>query len=232
MEYAAKAVENSGTSIGIKCEDGVVFATEKLVTSKLLLPNANRRIQTIDRHVGVVCSGLVPDARHLVNRGRQELSSYKKIFKQPISVQQIVLRLGNYVQMYTTANSVRPFGIASIVGGCDSQGLHLYMIEPSGVYWGYHGIAVGKGRQAAKAELEKLNLPNIKVKDAIKEAAKIIYLAHEDFKDKDFELEMSWISPEFTNGRHEFVPEDLLEEAKKYAEEDDDEEDEDEEMEE
>ena len=49
-----KAVENGGTSIGIKCKDGVVLAVEKLVASKLLKPGANKRIATIDRHMGVV----------------------------------------------------------------------------------------------------------------------------------------------------------------------------------
>jgi 20S proteasome subunit alpha 7 len=51
------------------------------------------------------------------------------------------------------------------------------------------------------------------------EAARIIYVAHEDSKDKEFELEMSWISsldgP--TKGRHQSVPQDLLEEAEKAA---------------
>lgn len=55
--------------------------------------------------------------------------------------------------------------------------------------------------------------------DAVKEAARIIYVAHEDSKDKDFELEMTWISsldgP--TKGRHEEVPKDLLEEAERAA---------------
>lgn len=55
VEYALKAVENAGTSIGIKCKDGVVFATEKIINSKLLVPGANKRLQTIDKHVGVVC---------------------------------------------------------------------------------------------------------------------------------------------------------------------------------
>ena len=53
----------------------------------------------------------------------------------------------------------------------------------------------------------------------MKEAARIIYIAHEDSKDKDFELEMSWISsidgP--TKGRHQEVPKDILEEAEKSA---------------
>lgn len=59
VEYAVKAVENGGTSIGIRCKDGVVLAVEKLVTSKLLKPNANKRIATVDRHLGVV-SRLAP----------------------------------------------------------------------------------------------------------------------------------------------------------------------------
>lgn len=231
VEYALKAVENAGTSIGIRCEDGVVLATEKIVNSKLLVADANKRIQTIDRHVGVVSSGLIPDARHLVNRGRQEAAHYKSTYKQQPPTKKIVDRMGLYVQVYTTANSVRPFGISAIIGGCDDKDKYsLYMIEPSGVYWGYSGIAVGKGRQAAKSELEKLDLPNIKVKDAVKEAARIIYIAHEDFKDKDFDLEISWISKELTNGRHEFIPEELLKEARAYAEDEDEEDEEDEEM--
>jgi 20S proteasome subunit alpha 7 len=55
--------------------------------------------------------------------------------------------------------------------------------------------------------------------DGVKEAARIIYVAHEDTKDKDFELEMTWISsldgP--TKGRHMPVPKDILEEAEKAA---------------
>ena len=42
--------------IGLRVKDGVVFAVEKLVHSKLLMPGANRRIQTIDRHIGLVRS--------------------------------------------------------------------------------------------------------------------------------------------------------------------------------
>lgn len=89
------------------------------------------------------------------------------------------------------------------------------------MYKGYYGAATGKGRQAAKAELEKLDLGSEKLSllDAVKEAARIIYVAHEDSKDKEFELEMSWISsldgP--TKGRHEEVPKELLEEAEKAA---------------
>ena len=45
-----------------------------------------------------------------------------------------------------------------------------------------------------------------------------IYLVHEDAKEKEFELEMSWIGPE-TNGIHLPVPKDLFDEAESKAKE-------------
>ena len=43
------------TTIGLRVKDGIVLAVEKLVHSKLLVPGAsNRRIQTIDKHIGLV----------------------------------------------------------------------------------------------------------------------------------------------------------------------------------
>lgn len=162
-------------------------------------------------------SGLIPDGRHFVNRGRDEAQSFKSLYKQPIGLEGLISRLGYYVQAYTCYNSVRPFGINAIVGGIDEDGPKLYMVEPSGTYWGYYGAATGKGRQAAKAELEKLDLPNIDAVQAVKEAARIIQLVHEDNKEKDYELEITWVSTTQTGGIHKIVPDDILEEAKLYA---------------
>ncbi|KAI0432048.1 nucleophile aminohydrolase [Xylaria sp. FL1042] len=263
VEYAVKAVENGGTSVGIRCKDGVVLAVEKVVTSKLLKPGANKRIATVDKHLGVVYSGMIPDGHHFVDRARDEASAWRETFKTPISTSDLASRMGGYLQAYTLYQSVRPFGITAILGGFDSElsapvdgevgsgplvgaggivegtahgGPGLYMIEPSGLYWGYYGAATGKGRQAAKAELEKLNLAEGKLglHQAVKEAARIIYVAQQDNKDKEFELEMSWISNASgpTKGRHMEVPKDLLEEAERLAKKaisEDDDEDEDEE---
>ena len=69
--------------------------------------------------------------------------------------------------------------------------------------------------------MEKLDLAagNLTLEEGVKEAARIIYVAHEDSKDKEFELEMTWVSnlkgP--TKGRHEAVPKKLLEEAERLA---------------
>lgn len=54
VEYAVKAVENSGTIIGLKGSDGIVLAAEKIIMSKLHEPTANRRIFNVDMHVGMV----------------------------------------------------------------------------------------------------------------------------------------------------------------------------------
>ncbi len=64
-----------------------------------------------------------------------------------------------------------------------------------------------------------LGAGNITLEEGVKEAARIIYHAHEDSKDKEFELEMTWISsldgP--TKGRHQEVPKHLKEEAERLA---------------
>lgn len=203
---------------------------------------------------------MVPDGHHFVDRARDEARGWRETFKTPISTSDLASRMGGYLQAYTLYQSVRPFGITAIIGGFDSEleapvdgevgsgpsvgaggkadGQHggpgLYMIEPSGMYWGYYGAATGKGRQAAKAELEKLNLAEGKLglEQAVREAARIIYVAQQDNKDKEFELEMSWISRADgpTKGRHQEVPKDLLAEAERLAKkaiaEDDDEEEE------
>jgi len=211
-----------------------------------------------------VSSGLQPDGKHFVSRARDEAASWRSTYKSPIPTASLANRMGAYTQAYTLYSSVRPFGITAIIGGWDSEleipvdaqvgsgpstgsggktkgakegGPYLYMVEPSGMYWGYYGAATGKGRQAAKAELEKLKLGAgeddcISLDEGVKEAARIIYVAHEDSKDKEFELEMTWISSSSgpTKGRHEEVPKELKEEAerlaKKALEGDDDEEEE------
>ena len=69
--------------------------------------------------------------------------------------------------------------------------------------------------------MEKLNLHEtpLSLEDGVREAARIMYIAHEDSKDKDFELEMTWVSAMSgpTKGRHEEVPKELQEEAERLA---------------
>merc|ERR1711994_664734 len=91
-------------------------------------------------------------------------------------------------------------------------GPQLYLIEPSGECLRYFGIAVGKGSQAARVQLEKLNFDTITCKEAVIKIAEIIYQLHDEVKDKPFELEMSWVCDE-SDRKHQLVPQTVFDEA-------------------
>jgi len=231
IEYANKAVENSGTALAIRGKDGVVFAVEKIVTSKLYEEGANRRIFNIDTHVGMAAAGLVTDARQLASIARDEASSYRQDYGSPVPLPQLTQRVSSYMHAYTLYSSVRPFGATAMLGSWSKDaGAELYCLEPSGVSYGYWGCAAGKAKSNAKTELEKLKMMDMNCAELVKEAAKIIYMVHDEVKDKMFELELSWVG-EFTAGVHKRVPDTVHEEAEKFAksamEEDSDDSDED-----
>lgn len=217
VEYAGKAVENSGTVIGIVGQDGVVFASEKLVTTKLHESSANRRIWRIDANIGMAAAGLIADARKLVEIAKKEASSYRSQYGVTIPVQELVKRVAMYMHAYTIYGQIRPFGVNCLIGGYDKvHGAQLYMIEPSGVSWGYFGCTAGKAQQAAKTEIEKLKTAEMPCEEVVRRAAKIIYGVHDQVKDKDFILEMGWCC-EASGGVFEDLPEAVLAEAETFA---------------
>lgn len=42
------------TAIGVRAKDGIVLGVEKLILSKMLEEGSNRRVFSIDRHIGMV----------------------------------------------------------------------------------------------------------------------------------------------------------------------------------
>lgn len=54
IKYAMQTIENSDTAIGLKGKDGVVFAVENQLFSKLYTFDASKRIFKIEHHIGVV----------------------------------------------------------------------------------------------------------------------------------------------------------------------------------
>ncbi|XP_033207671.1 proteasome subunit alpha type-3 [Belonocnema kinseyi] len=216
VEYAQKAVENSGTVIGLRGKDGVVIAVEKLVTSKLYEAGANKRIFNIDRHVGMAVSGLISDARQIVETARSEAASYRAQYGIGIPLKYLNERVSMYMHAYTLYSAVRPYGCSVILSAHEADGPAMYMIDPSGVSNGYYGCAVGKAKQSAKTEIEKMKLSDMTCKELVKEAARIIYLVHDELKDKQFELEMSWVGAH-TQGQHERVPIEIKTEAETKA---------------
>jgi hypothetical protein len=57
-----------------------------------------------------------------------------------------------------TALSPRPYGATVLLATYDQSGPMLHMVDPSGTSYRYFGAAVGKGRQLARNEIEKLKL--------------------------------------------------------------------------
>lgn len=222
VEYAKKAVDNSGNIIAIRGKDGVVIATEKFLISKLYEPLSNPRIFSIGEHISCGVAGFYPDAKALVEQARGYAEEFSNDHGYPMPLPSLKDRLGYYVGAYTCSSAVRPFGASLVLAAYDeaagAKDPQLYMIDPSGSAVGYHYVAAGKGKQAAKAELEKLKSSSMTCRELIKEAARIIYAVHDEVKDKAFRLELCWIG-EHTGGEHQLVPDDVYKEAEQYAKE-------------
>mmetsp|Transcript_4706 Transcript_4706/g.10159 ORF Transcript_4706/g.10159 Transcript_4706/m.10159 type:complete len:200 (-) Transcript_4706:63-662(-) len=182
----------------------------------MLVKGSEKRIFTVAPHAGMALTGLLADGRQIVNSCRDEAQQYKRFYGQAIPGKMLNQRISSYIQYFTLHDSVRPFGSSVILASYDKSGPGLYMIEPSGVSYGYRAVAIGQEKQVAKTELENLDFTTITSREAVMEIAKIIYKIHDDVKDKEFELELSWVCAE-SNGKHEHIPEDLLAEANKVG---------------
>eukprot|EP00292_Cryptomonas_paramecium_P022594 CAMPEP_0113684066 /NCGR_PEP_ID=MMETSP0038_2-20120614/13744_1 /TAXON_ID=2898 /ORGANISM="Cryptomonas paramecium" /LENGTH=192 /DNA_ID=CAMNT_0000603669 /DNA_START=199 /DNA_END=777 /DNA_ORIENTATION=- /assembly_acc=CAM_ASM_000170 len=182
----------------------------------MLVEGTCKRLMTVDEHVGIAVAGLLADGRQLVNRARDEAASYREFYGEPIPGKVLAERLAGFVHAYTMYWSVRPFGSSVLVAAKDKDGTSLWVIEPSGLTYNYLGAAIGKGKQASKVELEKLKLSEMTCREAVNAVARIIYSVHDDVKDKDFELELSWICEE-SDWKHQKVPSDLVQKAAQEA---------------
>eukprot|EP01060_Flectonema_neradi_P037965 TRINITY_DN781_c4_g1_i1.p1 TRINITY_DN781_c4_g1~~TRINITY_DN781_c4_g1_i1.p1 ORF type:complete len:246 (+),score=47.74 TRINITY_DN781_c4_g1_i1:54-791(+) len=219
LDYAAKAVDNLGTAVGVCCKDGVVVGVEKLIGSRMMTPGTNTRIQRIDRHSGCVVAGLLPDGRHLVSRAREDAENFRSTYGFPITGKLLADRIGSLAHYYTLTRN-RPFGCALVMGTYGEDGPQLHLLDPSGHRFSYFGCSIGKAKTLAKTELEKIEFDKITCVEAVKEIAKILHLVHDDQKDKLYEMELAWVTKD--NGKNfEPVPsgiaEPALEAAKKEA---------------
>jgi 20S proteasome subunit alpha 5 len=87
VEYAIEAIKLGSTAVGIQVKDGCVLAVEKRLTSPLLDPNSVEKIAEIDSHIGAAMSGLVADARTLVDHARVEAQNHTFTYDEPIGVE-------------------------------------------------------------------------------------------------------------------------------------------------
>ncbi|XP_062136236.1 proteasome subunit alpha type-3 [Drosophila sulfurigaster albostrigata] len=207
IDYASKAVEKSGTVIGIRGINCVVLAVEKIITDQLYEPDAASRIFTIEQNIGMAIAGLMADGNYIADIARQEAANFRGQFQRTIPLKNLCDRVSAYIHAYTLYSAVRPFGLSVIFASwSETEGPQLYKIEPSGTSFGYYACASGKAKQQAKTEMEKFKFADMTTDELVRSGGKIIYQVHDELKDKDFRYEMGIVGKE-TNGIHLINPE-------------------------
>ncbi len=167
VEYARAAVKRGTTTIGIKFKDGVVLIVDKRIKSRLIEPESMEKIFVIDEHIGCATSGLVGDARALVDYARLIAQIERVTYGERILVEQLVKRISDYKQQYTQYGGVRPFGASLLIAGIDEKGIYLMETDPSGTIMGYKADCIGGGRETVMEIFEKEYREDMDMEEAI-----------------------------------------------------------------
>jgi proteasome alpha subunit len=179
VEYAREAVKRGTTSLGVKSKEGVILVVDKRTTSKLVETKSIEKIFQIDNHIGAATSGLVADARALIERARLESQINKITYNEPIRVEALAKKICDMKQLYTQNGGVRPFGSALIIGGVANSDCKLFETDPSGALIEYKATAIGSGRNAAMDVFEEKYKEDLTINEAIDLALDAVYEATE-----------------------------------------------------
>ncbi|AFK23019.1 archaeal proteasome endopeptidase complex subunit alpha [Pyrococcus sp. ST04] len=167
VNYAREAVKRGATAVGVKCNEGVVLAVEKRITSRLIEPESYEKIFQIDDHIAAASSGIIADARVLVNRARLEAQIHRLTYGEPAPLAVIVKKICDLKQMHTQYGGVRPFGAALLMAGVNDKP-ELYETDPSGAFFAWKAVAIGSGRNTAMAIFEEKYREDMTLEDSIK----------------------------------------------------------------
>ncbi|RLI85906.1 MAG: proteasome subunit alpha, partial [Archaeoglobales archaeon] len=111
-------------------------------------------------------SGLVADARVLIDRARIEAQINRLTYDEPISIKELARKICDFKQQYTQYGGVRPFGVSLLIGGVDEKP-RLYETDPSGALLEYKATAIGAGRNVVVEYLEKEYREDIGFEEAV-----------------------------------------------------------------
>ena len=168
VEYAKKTVKQGSTAIGIVCSDGVVLVTDKRIVDVLVVPESVEKIYKIDEHIGATASGILSDARVLVERAQLRAQQHRLTYDSEIDTLSIVKDISDLKQVCTQSGGLRPFGVALLVAGIDLEGPRLYETDPTGIFFQYKATAIGEGETEVEQILHKDYKDTITVEDALK----------------------------------------------------------------
>ncbi|MBI2573678.1 archaeal proteasome endopeptidase complex subunit alpha [Candidatus Woesearchaeota archaeon] len=169
VEYAKKTVKQGSTAIAIACKDGVVWVTDKRITSKLLVPEALEKLFRIDDHIGATAAGIISDARVLVDRVQLKAQQHFVTYDSKIDILSIVKEICDLKQICTQSAGLRPFGVSMLVGGVEEDGtVKLFLTEPYGLYFQYRAAVIGEGEEEIEPILQKRYRPTLSVEEGIR----------------------------------------------------------------
>ncbi|MBD3388447.1 MAG: archaeal proteasome endopeptidase complex subunit alpha [Candidatus Altiarchaeales archaeon] len=166
VEYAREAVKRGTTAVGLIYDKGVLLAVDKNVSSKLIVPKSIEKIFQIDEHIGVATSGLVADARRLVEDARVRAQRNRLVYSESISVSALTRDLCDIKQAYTQYGGARPFGTALLIAGVNDKP-HLFETDPSGAFTEFTAGAIGMGKREVEKLLEEKFKEKMPRKDAV-----------------------------------------------------------------
>jgi len=153
IEYAMNAVTQGSAAIGLKSSTHAVLASLKRSASELA--SHQKKIFTIDAHMGIAIAGLASDARVLSKYMRTECLNHKYVYETPMQASRLITQVADKAQVKTQRAGRRPYGVGLLLAAYDRTGAHLYEVNPAGNFSEYHGMAIGARAQSAKTYLEK-----------------------------------------------------------------------------
>ena len=174
VEYAKKTVKQGSTAIGMVCKDGVLLVTDKRIVDNLIVAESIEKIYKIDDHIGATASGILSDARVLIERSQLKAQQNRVTYDSPIDVLSIVKDICDLKQICTQSAGLRPFGVSILVAGVDSSGACLFETDPTGIYFQYRAAVIGEGETEIEEVLQKEYNPEITIEDGLKIAVRAL----------------------------------------------------------
>ncbi|MFH2021515.1 MAG: archaeal proteasome endopeptidase complex subunit alpha [archaeon] len=185
VEYAKKTVRQGSTAIGISCTDGVVLVTDKRMVDKLVVPESVEKIWQIDEHIGATASGIIADARVLIERAQVQAQQHRITYDAPIDVISVVRDMANLKQITTQSGGYRPFGVSVLIAGVDNGVPKLYETDPTGIYFQYKATVIGE----AEPEVEEILYKDYNDKMTMDDGFRLALKALKKCLDKNYDAE-------------------------------------------
>lgn len=155
VEYAKKTVKQGSTAIGMVCKDGVLLVTDKRIVDPLVVPESVEKIFQVDEHVGATASGILSDARVLIERSQVKAQQYRVTYDSPIDTATVVKDVCSLKQLCTQSGGLRPFGVSLLIAGIDLDGPHLFETDPTGIFFEYKASVIGEAETEVEEFLHK-----------------------------------------------------------------------------